>query len=62
MQQGMKRFARVRPTLMEAGLAPAMDRGLPLWLGAMALSGGRISAALSSVVAEYPLTASLLRK
>lgn len=62
MLQGIKRFVRVASTLMEGGLAPAMDRGLALWLGAMALSGGRISAALSSVVAEYPLTASLLRK
>lgn len=47
---------------MSGGLAPAMDRGLALWLGAVAQGNNRISPLLGSLVGEYPLTASLLRK
>lgn len=58
----MKHFIRVAAALMPGGLVTAIDRGLALWLGAMALGGSRISAALGNLVGEYPLTASLLRK
>ena len=62
MLADMKRFIRVASALMSGGLAPAMDRGLALWLGAVAQGSNRISALLGSLVGEYPLTASLLRK
>ena len=62
MLADMKRFIRVASALMSGGLAPAMDRGLALWLGAVAQGNNRISPLLGSLVGEYPLTASLLRK
>lgn len=62
MLADMKRFIRVSSALIQGGLAAALDRGLALWLGALASGGGRIAVALGGLAGEYPLTAALLRK
>lgn len=62
MLTDIKRFIRVSSALIAGGLAAAVDRGLALWLGAMAAGGGRVAAALGGLIGEYPLTAAALRK
>ena len=58
----MKQFIRVASAYMEGGLAAAMDRGLLLWLGALASSGCELGSTIMNLVSEYPLTAAHLKK
>lgn len=58
----LKQFVRVASTYMEGGFAAAMDRGLMLWLGALCSANNKAASAVTGLVAEYPLTAALLRR
>ena len=57
----MKQFIRVSAAYMEGGLAAAMDRGLLLWLGALASAGCKVNGVLANLLDEYPLTAAFLK-